>query len=97
MMNPNRAHRLLFSMVSLCLVNTVFPMITQAAAKQQVAVLSPTPGAEIVAKKPVITFSADETFLENGGIVLLDGNDVTQLVTKKDKNYSFQPVEPSHQ
>lgn len=79
-------------------VCVVLPVAQRVAAEKmesdEVVLISPRPGQEVIAKNPLISLSSKKALLEDGGIVLLDGNDITQLLVKKENIYSFIPPEP---
>jgi hypothetical protein len=56
--------------------------------------VSPKAGKVVIAKTPVIVFRSTFPILDEGLLVLLDGNDITALVTVELNKYSYTPVEP---
>ncbi len=65
-----------------------------AAGGPGLFLVSPLPGVETIAKKPKISFKSDEILMAEGMLVLLDGDDISGLVTEENNVYSIIPPEP---
>jgi len=61
-----------------------------------VELISPAPGAEVVAKRPEIVCRVDAFDTLEGVIVMFDGSDVTGVINATAKGFSFTPVEMLH-
>jgi hypothetical protein len=74
----------------------LFPTILlgQVEPETDLVLLSPFPGTVAVAKKPKIIFRSQLTFHEKDRLFLLDGNDITALVTEENGIYSYTPLAP---
>ncbi len=58
-----------------------------AAAETRIELISPFPGTVAIAKSPTIMFRSSRPLHAEGRLVLLDGNDVTGMVTEDDAGY----------
>ncbi len=73
-----------------------YSAIPAKAAQSGLMLISPPPGAMIIAKKPLISLGSSRPLREDGRVFFLDGNDVSALVTESETGniYSFTPPEP---
>ncbi len=69
-------------------------VFAQSAGNIVLTLVSPMPGMVVIAKKPKIAFRSSENMLDEGQLILLDGNDITALVTHEGNLYSFTPLSP---
>lgn len=82
-----------------CGLAAIFISISQQATAQEPAgtnllLISPLPGSVAVSKSPKISFRSGQPLLADGRLILLDGNDITALVTEENDIYSFTPLTP---
>lgn len=56
--------------------------------------VSPFPGTVVVSKTPTISFRSSQPLRADDQFVLLDGNDITALLTQQNGVYSFTPLNP---
>ena len=69
-------------------------MHAQTNSGADLVLLSPFPGIVTVSKTPIISFKSSQPLLTDGKLILLDGNDITALVSEKNGAYSFTPLTP---
>lgn len=67
--------------------------LSSAQALRDVELISPAPGIEVIGKRPEIVCRADNFDANQNVIVLLDGTDVTGIITDTFDGFSFTPVE----
>ena len=92
-----RWRRLFVTMFFLILCSTVAgaeeqPQQTTASVqKDLIRAVSPAENAQVIGKKPEIKIEFLEPFASNTLVVLLDGTDITQLLTVTDKEFEYKP------
>ena len=73
---------------------SLYPLYAPPGAAADLVLLSPVPGTTVVAKTPVISFRSSTPILEEGWLVLFDGNDISAMITGENGVYSYIPVTP---
>ncbi|WP_457577110.1 hypothetical protein [Desulfomarina sp.] len=64
------------------------------ASGNELVLVSPDPETIAIARKPIVSFRAMSPILDEGFLVLLDGDDITGLVTAEQGLYTYIPVAP---
>ncbi len=59
-----------------------------------ITLISPFPGIVTVGKKPVISFRSSQPLYSAELLILLDGDDITALVSHQNKLFSYTPIHP---
>lgn len=54
--------------------------------------ISPVPNTEIIGKRPVIKVEFSEPYAHKTIVVLLDGTDVTQVLTRTERGFEYKPI-----
>ena len=68
------------------------PQTTANIQKDIIRAVTPAENAVVIGKKPDIKIEFLEPIPSNSLVVILDGADITQLLTIKDKGFEFTPV-----
>lgn len=63
------------------------------ASGNELVLVSPDPEAIAIARKPVVSFRSMSPILDEGLLVLLDGDDITGMVTVEQGLYTYVPVQ----
>jgi hypothetical protein len=73
----------------LTVISFVLPVFAQPSQAEEVRIdlVSPFPGTVAIAKSPTIIFRSSQPLHAEGRLILLDGNDVTAMVTEEDVGY----------
>ncbi|MBE0584580.1 MAG: hypothetical protein IH612_12590, partial [Desulfofustis sp.] len=64
------------------------------AAEVKIDLISPFPGTVAITKSPTILFRSSQPLHAEGRLILLDGNDVTAMVTEDETGYRFTAPGP---
>jgi hypothetical protein len=65
---------------------------TAELQSEWIQVISPIENTEVVSKKPVVKGKFLESVILDTLVVILDGTDITQLLTVTEKEFDYQPV-----
>ncbi|MBT8361396.1 MAG: hypothetical protein KJO32_10605, partial [Deltaproteobacteria bacterium] len=76
------------------LISTKHPVYGQSNTVPDLDLLAPFSGTVVASKTPKISFRASQPLLGEGKLILLDGNDVTALITEENGVFTYIPVEP---
>ena len=68
------------------------PQTTANIQKDIIRAVTPAENAVVIGKKPDIKIEFIEPVAPNSLVVILDGADITQLLTVTDKGFEFTPV-----
>ena len=67
---------------------------SQETPEVDLLLISPFPGYVAVSKTPKISFRSSQPLMDEGLLVLLDGNDITALISRDNGVFSYIPLDP---
>lgn len=87
------SHQLVFLLTALSIALPVHVQ-SEVPSKTSVELVSPVPGTVAISRTPTILFRSSRPLQAEGRLILLDGNDVTAMISEDQTGYRFTPLGP---